>query len=300
MMMKLPVHSLIKILSCACVAQGTALSTFALPAAVLCLCSEAPASEAEMKADSISRLESELSALCATTPQWPEIQDFLQLIRDKRDVDARNKNGMTLLEHCMLEIEAGRAAAVESLLKAGASPNTPGTNGMTPLHRAAYFDDYRSALRLLAHGAHPDVKDNRGALPRQKTKLRQLGQMLRTGKPAECLTPFATDMWRKACSGDAAAQYTMSTLYNDGIGEQVGSIAAWVHDPATPDPDAAESRAWLEQAAAGGEPRALYELGIRLLWGRDGQQNEILAREYLQQAAAAGHSGAAEILKDNL
>lgn len=297
--MKRPILSLMKILSCACVAQVSVLSAIAQPAAVPA-CTASPSAGATVMTDgAISRLESELSALCSTTPQWPGIQNFLQLIRDSRDVDTRNKDGMTLLEHCMLEVKAGRAAVVECLLKAGASPNTPGINGMTPLHRAAYFDDYRSALRLLAHGARADVKNNRGALPWQMSKLRQLTQMRRTGKPAECLTPFATDMWRRACSGDAEAQYTMSTLYNDGIGEQVGSIAAWVHDPATPDPDAAESRAWLEQAAAGGEPRALYELGIRLLWGRDGQQDEALAREYLQKAAAAGHRGAAEILKDN-
>lgn len=295
-MMKRPIDFLIKVLSCAGVAQ---VSTIALPAVVLGSAVSLPASAAEVEAEAISRLEVELEALCSDTPQWPKIQEFLQLIRDRRDVDTRDPNGMTLLEHCMLEVKAGRAAVVESLLKAGASPNTPGINGMTPLHRAAYYDDYRSVLRLLAHGARPDVKNKQGVLPWQKSKRPQIGQFRRTGKPAECRTPYATDIWRKACSGDAAAQYTMSTLYNDGIGEHVGSIAAWVRDPATPDPDAAESRAWLEQAAAGGEPRALYELGIRLLWGRDGQQDEELARKYLQKAAAAGHRGAAEVLKDN-
>ena len=74
-------------------------------------------------------------------------------------------------------------------------------------------------------------------------------------------------------------------------------MSDWVQAPTSPDPDAAESRAWLEQAAAGDEPRALAELGMRLLWGRDGQQDEAQGRRYLQRAAELGHAGAAEILR---
>ncbi|MDO5471499.1 MAG: hypothetical protein Q4F38_09390 [Akkermansia sp.] len=235
---------------------------------------------------------------CHTEQQRREVRALIWQANESRDINCRNRQGLTLLELCMLEIHQDRADVVHKLLLAGASPHLPGINGMTPLHRAAYFNDYRSALRLLAFGARADVNDAAGRTPAQLTTLPQLQQLLQNGAPVECLTPATRKLWKQACAGHAAAQYELSTLYHGGEGSQVGSLSAWVNTAATPDADAAESRAWLEQAAAAGEPRALYELGIRLLWGRDGEQNEALARQYLQRAAAAGHEGAAELLSN--
>ncbi len=243
------------------------------------------------------QLAAELARYCGAAYSRADFQDFLRNIKKTGDTDWRNRHGMTLLEYCLLECSENRAAVAQSLLLAGASPHTPGVNGMTPLHRAAYFNDYRLALRLLAHGAQMGVKDAQGRTPLQLTRHPQLRKLLRTGRPVECKSPFSLDVWRTACAGDVEACYSMSTLYDDGIGEQVGSISAWTADATTPDPDAAERRAWLEQAAKGGDPRALYELGIRLLWGRDGVQDEPRARRYLQRAAAAGHAEAAELLQ---
>lgn len=274
--------------ACSCCLPVASLICIVCPSAV----------SASQEESSHEQLTAELNRHCGSMPQWPTILNFLSNIKTAGNIDWQDRQGMTLLEYCMLECRERRADVVQILLLAGASPDVAGVNGMTPLHRAAYFNDYRSALRLLAHGARVGVKDAQGRVPLQLAQQPQLRKLLRTGRPVECKSPFSLDVWRAACVGDAEACYSMSTLYDDGIGEQVGSISDWAADASTPNPDAAERRAWLEQAAKGGDARALYELGIRLLWGRDGVQDEARARQYLQRAAAAGHAEASELLQD--
>lgn len=229
----------------------------------------------------------------ADTPHW----DFMQTCL-KGNPASTDKQGRTLLLYCLQEIpEMYFAEHIHPLLLAGQNPNAviPAT-GQTPLHLAAERNDYRLALRLLAFGADYRVRDKEGRTAADVALLPQLRALLRTGTPVELKSDSACETHAAACAGDAAAQYEMSLIYSDGTGEHADSMCDWVHDPATPDPDAAESRSWLEQAAAADEPRALAELGMRLLWGRDGKQDEAQGRRYLQRAAELGHAGAAEIL----
>ena len=229
----------------------------------------------------------------ADSPHW----DFMQTSLNGNPA-ATDKQGRTLLLYCLQELpEINFAAQAHQLLLAGQNPNAviPAT-GQTALHLAAQRNDYRLALRLLAFGANCRVRDKQGRTPAAVAALPQLRALLRTGTPVELKSDEACDTHAAACAGDAVAQYKMSLFYSDGTGEHADSMSDWVQDPITPDPDAAESRAWLEQAAAADEPRALAELGMRLLWGRDGQQDEAQGRRYLQRAAELGHTGAAEIL----
>lgn len=211
---------------------------------------------------------------------------------------ATDEQGRTLLLYCLQELpEMNFPVQVHVLLMAGQNPNAviPAT-GQTALHLAAQLEDYRLALRLLAFGADYRLRDKQGRTAADLAKTTMLQELLSTGTPVELKSDSACDIHAKACAGDAAAQYEMSLIYSDGIGKHAHSISELVYDHSSPDPDAAESRAWLEQAAAAEEPRALAELGMRLLWGRDGHQDEAQGRRYLQRAAELGHTGAAEIL----
>ena len=224
-------------------------------------------------------------------------REFMQMCLNNNP-SATDNQGRTLLLYCLQELpEMNFAELAQRLLLAGQNPNAviPAT-GQTALHLAAQRNDYRLALRLLAFGADCRLRDKEGRTAAAVAALPQLRALLRTGTPVELKSDSACDTHAEACSGKAAAQYEMSLIYSDGTGEHADSISEWVSDPAIPDPDAAESRAWLEQAAAAEDPRALAELGMRLLWGRDGQQDEKLGRRYLQRAAELGHAGAAEIL----
>ena len=230
----------------------------------------------------------------ADSPHWTFMQTCLN-----DNPSATDKQGRTLLLYCLQELpEMNFAQLAHLLLQAGQNPNAviPAT-GQTALHLAAERNDYRLALRLLAFGANYRVRDKQGRTAAAVAALPQLRALLRTGTPVELKSDSACDTHASACAGDSAAQYEMSLIYSDGTGEDADSMSDWVQAPTSPDPDAAESRAWLEQAAAGDEPRALAELGMRLLWGRDGQQDEAQGRRYLQRAAELGHAGAAEILR---
>lgn len=227
------------------------------------------------------------------TPHYGFMQTCL-----KENPAATDKKGRTLLLYCLQEVHKKHFAEhAQLLLLTGQNPNAviPST-GQTALHLAALRNDYRLALRLLAFGADYRLRDKKGRTAAAVATVPQLRALLRSGTPVELKSDFACETYAAACAGDAAAQYEMSTIYSDGTGEHADSMSDWVQNPANPDPDAAESRAWLEQAAAADEPRALAELGMRLLWGRDGRQDEVQGRRYLQRAAELGHAGAAEIL----
>lgn len=231
----------------------------------------------------------------ADTPHWEFMLTCL-----KGNAAATDKQGRTLLLYCLQELQGMNFSTLgQALLLSGQNPNAviPGT-GQSALHLAAERNDYRLALRLLAFGANPRLRDKKGRTPAAIATLPQLRAMLRGGTPVELKSDHACDTYAAACEGDAAAQYEMSRIYSDGTGEHADSMSNWVNDPATPDPDAAESRDWLEQAAAADEPRALAELGMRLLWGRDGQQDEAKGRRYLERAAELGNTNAAEILRE--
>lgn len=229
------------------------------------------------------------------SPHWELLQTCL-----KGNSAATDQQGRTLLLYCLQELQGMNFSNLgQALLLSGQDPNAviPAT-GQSALHLAAERNDYRLALRLLAFGANPKLRDKKGRTPAAIATLPQLRTLLRAGTPVELKSDHACDTYAAASAGDAAAQYEMSLIYSDGTGEHADSISDWVNDPATPDPDAAESRDWLEQAAAAEEPRALTELGMRLLWGRDGQQDEAKGRRYLKRAADLGNTRAAEILRE--
>ncbi|MBE6409169.1 MAG: hypothetical protein E7034_01050 [Akkermansiaceae bacterium] len=243
----------------------------------------------------------ELARQYKNTPHHADISRFVSAMESTGNADVKDKQGCTLLMYCLLELpEMHMASIIHPLLLAGLSPDTPDElTGLTPLHHAARRNDYRLACRLLAFGADRNLRDKQGRTPADLAKLPQLQSLLRTGIPAEIQSPRAAALHTKACGGDAAAQYELAQLYRDEATEDISSMSGWVQEPDTPDTDAAESRCWLEQAAAASYPPALHDLALRLMWGMDGKQDEASAYKLLQQAAAAGYRPSADFLKEN-
>lgn len=242
----------------------------------------------------------ELARQYEGTPHHAGISRFMSAMESTGNADVKDKQGCTLLMYCLLELpEMHMASIIHPLLLAGLSPDIPDElTGLTPLHHAARRNDYRLACRLLAFGADRTRCDKQGRTPADLAKLPQLQTLLRTGIPAEIQSPRVATLHTKACGGNAAAQYELARLYRDEATEDIGSMSGWVQEPDTPDADAAESRCWLEQAAAASYPPAMHDLALRLMWGIDGKQDEA-AYKLLQQAAAAGHTASSDFLKEN-
>lgn len=243
----------------------------------------------------------ELARQYEGTPHHADISRFVSTMESTGNADVKDKQGCTLLMYCLLELpEMHMASIIHPLLLAGLSPDIPDElTGLTPLHHAARRNDYRLACRLLAFGADRTQRDKQGRTPADLAKLPQLQTMLRTGIPAEIQSPRVAALHAKACGGNAAAQYELARLYRDEATEDIGSMSGWVQEPGSPDADAAESRCWLEQAAAASYPPAMHDLALRLMRGIDGKQDAPAAYKLLQQAAAAGHPDSSEFLKEN-
>jgi hypothetical protein len=81
------------------------------------------------------------------------------LLKAGADVDARDAAGNTPLH------VAGTFEARDALVKAGADVNAANAAGSTPLHVAAGQEAYEDVCLLLANGAEPNTRSNRGASP---------------------------------------------------------------------------------------------------------------------------------------
>jgi len=70
--------------------------------------------------------------------------------------------GGVLTERLMNAILAGDASAVVALLRAGADPVAPDSEGTTPLYLASVQGEAEVALLLLEAGASPDAESGHG------------------------------------------------------------------------------------------------------------------------------------------
>lgn len=91
----------------------------------------------------------------------------------------------------------------------------------------------------------------------------------------------AHDRWREcAIAGDAACQYGVGVIHDDGLGVEA---------------DTFEALRWYEQAARTAYPDALMQLGFIYATGRGGiVQDPVQAWAYFARAAALGVVGATE------
>lgn len=234
------------------------------------------------------------------SPHYAALNRYQEDIERTGNANAQDAAGRTMLMYCLQELpEMHMAQLIHPLLLAGMNPNTADkSTGRTPLHHAALSTDYRLACRLLAFGADISKPDNQGRTPAQLAKLPQLQVLLTTGTPAELRSPQAKELHTKACGNDGAAQYKLARLYRDESTDERISMSAWVHNPSEPDPDAAESRCWLEQAAAHHYPPAMHDLALRLMWGIDGKEHEAEACRLLEEAAKAGYQESIDFLEN--
>ncbi|MBI1214261.1 MAG: hypothetical protein GC185_00415 [Alphaproteobacteria bacterium] len=92
----------------------------------------------------------------------PDVQKIKDLCARGADLGVTDGNGASALMHAVLRKNQGVA---EALLKAGALPDDPARNGMTPLMWAANLGDKDMGYLLLDHGADIDRKspDNKTA-----------------------------------------------------------------------------------------------------------------------------------------
>jgi TPR repeat protein len=77
--------------------------------------------------------------------------------------------------------------------------------------------------------------------------------------------------------GDAAAQYNLGVLYENGRGVPQ---------------DYTQARQWWEKAAVQGDPNAQFYLGTLYNFGRGGLQDYAAARQWWEKAAVQGHAKA--------
>ncbi len=234
------------------------------------------------------------------SPHHAKLTQYYENIQCTGNPHTEDVTGRTMLMYCLQELpEMHMAQLIHPLLLAGLNPNTADkVTGRTPLHHAALSNDYRLACRLLAFGADIHKQDKQGRTPAQLAKLPQLQLLLNTGIPSELRSQRAKGIHAKACRNDGAAQYELAQLYRDEATDERISMSAWVNNPHEPDADAAESRCWLEQAAANHYPPAMYDLALRLKWGMDGRENEAEACRLLEEAAKAGHKESIDFLEN--
>lgn len=161
---------------------------------------------------------------------------------------------------------AGDIAAAEAAFRALASSNADAEAwlGAVLLDRGAE----REGLRLIQHAA--DAGSSEGA-----HRLALVYAQGLAGTPRDDSRAFEL-FTKAAAAGHARAQLNLGILYLRGQGVQ---------------PDLIQARAWLEKAAAGGDPQALYALG-RALSESMGQAiaDPVRATDLYRRAAEKGHA----------
>jgi len=99
------------------------------------------------------------------TVKTGNIEVVQRLIKQKKktlNINEVDEDGLTSL---MVATIANDSVMVETLLLAGADPNTSTPQGVTVLHFAAYHNRDRFCPLILAAGAKPNVLDYRGQTP---------------------------------------------------------------------------------------------------------------------------------------
>lgn len=276
------------------------LHVFCAPVVALC-CAVCPNAVADTGIDArLNELTGSMAARYKDTPQWPVLHSYLLNMRSSGNANWLNRQGCSLLEYCQRELPGCDASLVHQLLLAGLDPNqAERSTNQTPLHRAAKANDYRMALRLLAFGARPGAKDSNGRRPVDMTTHPQLRVLLRRGYPVELQSDEALTAWEKACGGEAPAMWKVAGYYNDDTGIHSAYMSKWAKAEQGGDADALEKLAWVEQAAARGVPAALYDLGLRQMFGMGVQQDAAKGHAHIQAAAKQGYEPAIEFLKEN-
>lgn len=159
---------------------------------------------------------------------------------------------------------AGDLAAAEAGLRSLASPDAEAWLGAVLLDRGAE----REGLRLIQHAA--DAGSSEGA-----HRLALVYALGLAGTPRN--DSRAAELFAKAATaGHVRAQINLGILYLGGRGVPADLIQA---------------RAWLEKAAASGDPQALYTLG-RALSESAGQAaaDPVRAADLYRRAAEKGHA----------
>jgi ankyrin repeat protein len=87
---------------------------------------------------------------------YKNVAEFL--LANKSDVNAKDNSKSTPL-HQAVAAGGEHVDLLELLISNKADVNAADTNGLTPLHYAALADSGKAVKLLLAHGAHPDVRE---------------------------------------------------------------------------------------------------------------------------------------------
>jgi len=96
---------------------------------------------------------------------WPDI--VVLLAKAGADLNQRDRDGKTAF-HIALATLARDKETIAVFLDAGADPNLQQKDGRTALHQVAWRpgpDEVEIAKALIAHGADPNAKDNKGLIP---------------------------------------------------------------------------------------------------------------------------------------
>ena len=118
--------------------------------------------------------------------------DFLFSLLNYANLDVKDQAGHTPLhivivqEASSVESQDRRSLAVRNLLEAGANPNLPNAQGLTPLHLAVQKHDIAMLQMLLQHhGINLNVQDNQGYtafhLAVQQDDARMVQELIRAG-----------------------------------------------------------------------------------------------------------------------
>ena len=112
-----------------------------------------------------------------------DLETVRVLLGYKPDTNLCGKSDHTplheILGHVGRSTERNVVEIVRQLLISGADPNTRGTDGSTPLHRASRFGSLEVTHLLLRYGANIDEKDEEGRTPLKLASLCKHGAIMK-------------------------------------------------------------------------------------------------------------------------